>query len=274
MPLTPFQTKVSSLLAANRAPDSYLAGGAALHLRPNSKRYSNDLDFFHDSEKRVAEAFAADRAALEQGGIRVTVELAQPGYIRALAEKGEDGTKIEWAHDSAWRFMPVVKIPVAGYALHPIDLAVNKVLALAGRDEARDFLDVLFVHESTLSLGALLWAAVGKDPGFTPVSLLELIKRRGHYRPVDFERLQLAQPVDLGGLKAKWLSALQEAERFIQSRPPEELGCLYYSPGRRGFVTPGPGAPADAAAHFGRPGGILPALYAGEAWDFPNPPGP
>jgi hypothetical protein len=27
--------------------------------------------------------------------------------------------------------------------LHPIDLAVNKLLALAGRDEARDFLDIL-----------------------------------------------------------------------------------------------------------------------------------
>ncbi len=260
MPLTSFQTKIAGLLAANRAPDSYLAGGAALHLRPNSKRYSNDLDFFHDSEKRVAEAFQADRAALERAGVLVEVQLAQPGYIRALAAQGGESTKIEWAHDSAWRFMPVVQDPVAGYVLHPIDLAVNKVLALAGRDEARDFLDVLFLHQDLLSFGALLWAAVGKDPGFTPQSLLELAKRRGRYQPVDFERLRLSAPVEPTALKSGWLEALDEAQRFITSRPPDEIGCLYYSPGARRFVTPERGTPADAVVHFGRPGGVHPRL--------------
>ncbi len=60
MPLTSFQTDLATLLAQNRTPDSYLAGGAALHFAPNSKRYSNDLDYFHDSVERVASAFADD----------------------------------------------------------------------------------------------------------------------------------------------------------------------------------------------------------------------
>ena len=51
MPLTPFQSAIAELLAVNRSPDSYLAGGSALHIEPNSKRYSNDLDYFHDSEE-------------------------------------------------------------------------------------------------------------------------------------------------------------------------------------------------------------------------------
>ncbi|MBI5209259.1 MAG: nucleotidyl transferase AbiEii/AbiGii toxin family protein [Elusimicrobia bacterium] len=265
MPLTPFQLEVSRLLAVNRAPDSYLAGGAALHLRPNSKRYSNDLDFFQDSEERVAKAFADDRALLESRGIRVSVQIAQPGYIRALAGKGDDCTKIEWAHDSAWRFMPPVKLPDAGYALHPVDLAVNKVLALAGRDEPRDYLDALYAHDELLPLPALLWAAVGKDPGFTPRSLLELVRRRGRYQPVDFERLRLVEPVQPAVLKEKWLAALADADRFARSRPPEESGCLYYSPGKRAFLMPGPDSPADLVAHFGSPGGVLPALYTGDA---------
>jgi len=58
VPLTPFQAGVARLLAANRSPDSYLAGGAALHIEPNTNRYSDDLDYFHDSFERVAEAFA------------------------------------------------------------------------------------------------------------------------------------------------------------------------------------------------------------------------
>ncbi len=51
-----------------------------------------------------------------------------------------------------------------GFQLHPIDLAINKVLALVGRDEARDFLDVVVVDATVLSLGALVWAAAAKDP--------------------------------------------------------------------------------------------------------------
>ncbi|MBI4348388.1 MAG: hypothetical protein HY553_16215 [Elusimicrobia bacterium] len=259
MPLTEFQRALAGRLAVNRSPESYLAGGAALHLKPNSKRYSNALDYFHDTEKHVAEAFAADRAVLERDGYRVSIELAQPGYLRAVVERGADATKVEWARDSAWRFLPPVKSAEAGYVLHPVDLAVNKVLALAGRDEARDFLDVLTVHAELLSLGALVWAAVGKDPGFTPVSLLEQLRRRGRYQAVDFERLHLAASVDLPALKRLWLEALGSAESFVRSRPAKEIGCLYYAPALDRFVTPGAGGP-EFVVHFGRPGGVLPAV--------------
>jgi len=65
--------------------------------------------------------------------------------------------------------------PLRGPLLHPVDLAINKVLALAGRDEPRDFVDILFVHARVLPLGAICWAAVGKDSGFTPLSLLAYV---------------------------------------------------------------------------------------------------
>jgi hypothetical protein len=58
----------------------------------------------------------------------------------------EDATRVDWAHVSAWRFMPLVRDELGGLLLHPVDLAVNKVLALAGRDEPRDFVDMRFVH--------------------------------------------------------------------------------------------------------------------------------
>ena len=265
MPLTQFQKKLARLLAANRSPESHLAGGAALHFSPNSRRYSNDLDYFHDSEKLVGEAFAADRATIRSAGLETEVEMTQPGYVRAVVRKGKDSTKVEWAHDSAWRFMPAVRDPEVGYTLHPVDLALNKVLTLAGRDEARDFLDVVTVHEELLSLGALLWAAVGKDAGFTPLSLLELVRRRGQYRPEDFAPLRLAVPIDLTAMKETWLGALEDAAAFVRGRPAAEAGCLYFSASKRRFVTPAPGAPADAAVHFGRPGGVLPRLYSSDS---------
>ena len=68
VPLTEFQRALLADLASDRRDDSYLAGGAALHFTPNSERYSNDLDFFHDSVERVARAYAADVARLSERG--------------------------------------------------------------------------------------------------------------------------------------------------------------------------------------------------------------
>ncbi len=261
MPLTAFQRTILALLARNRAPDSYLAGGAALHMSPNSLRYSNDLDFFHDSTARVANAFRDDAALLAENGYDVDVELSQPGFIRAIVAKAADATRIDWAHDSAWRFLPPVRDEFGGFVLHEVDLAINKVLALAGRDEPRDYVDMLYVEEHLLPLGAVVWAAAGKDPGFTPLSLLELLKRRGKQRQEDLDRLHLARPVNVRSAKETWLVALTGADEFVRSRPPDESGALYYNSLRGAFGAPIPGIPLEEqglALHFGMPGGVMP----------------
>lgn len=262
VPLTSFQQALLAELARDRSSDGYLAGGAAIHFAPNSTRFSDDLDFFHDSVARVAAAFESDRVRLENAGYQVAVDISQPGFIRAIVSRGTDATRVDWAHDSAWRFLPLVRDPDGLLLLHPVDLAVNKTLALAGRDEARDFVDILFVHDRVLPIGALVWAAVGKDPGFTPLSLLELLKRRGRYRPEDFTRLALAAPFDLGAAKATWLGALDGADRFARSTPPDDAGCLYYSVADREFVMPEPDDITErrVVPHFGRPGGVLPRV--------------
>jgi hypothetical protein len=267
VPLTDFQRTLLAELAKETTDDRYLAGGAAMHFEPNSARYSDDLDFFHDSEARVAAAFAADRKRLSQAGYDVEVEQSVPGFVRATVRHGEQSTRVDWGHDSAWRFMPLVRDPLGGLLLHPVDLAINKTLALSGRDEPRDYVDILFVHDRVLRLAALCWAAVGKDPGFTPLSLLELLKRRGRYRPEDFARLNLVEPFDLPGAKSTWLSALSEAEVFARERPPEESGCLYYSTAKRDFVVPNVDASLEdqrIVLHFGTPGGVLPRMADSE----------
>ncbi len=261
MPLTDFQRTILALLAQTRSADSYLAGGAALHFAPNSIRYSHDLDYFHDSVERVATAFAADRALLESARYHVSVELSLPGFVRALVGRTNASTRIDWAHDSAWRFMPPVRDALGGYLLHDVDLAVNKTLALTGRDEARDYIDMLYVHERILPLGALCWAAAGKDPGLTPWSILEILKRRGRARPEEIARLDLAVPIDLVERKQVWLAALEAAERFVAARPGEETGCLYYSTAQERFIMPAPDADIESQAlipHYGKPGGVLP----------------
>ena len=263
MPLTDFQRTILALLAQTRAPDSYLAGGAALHFAPNSVRYSNDLDFFHDSPQRVASAFSDDSALLEGAEYSLELEISQPGFIRAVVSRAGESTRIDWAHDSAWRFMPPIRDPMGGFVLHDIDLAVNKTLALVGRNEPRDFVDILFVHERVLALGALTWAAVGKDPGFTPLSLVEFLRRRGRHRPEELERLNLAVPFDPIASKELWLSALDGAEAFARRGPTEEAGCLYHSAAQEGFAVPDRerDLPSQGLVpHWGAPGGVLPQV--------------
>ena len=261
MPLTDLQREILAVLAPARADEGYLAGGAALHIAPNSIRYSHDLDFFHDSSRRTAEAYEDDVQLLEGAAYDVNPVFSQPGFIRAIVSLDGAATQIDWAHDSAWRFLPLVKDELGGLLLHPVDLAVNKALALAGRDEARDLVDMDYILEHILPLGPLVWAAVGKDPGFSPLSLLEQLKRSGRFRPEDIARLDLARPFDLERAKQRWLAALADAEAFVAERPPDELGCLYYAPARERFEAPS--SDQDLAAqgllvHFGRPGGVLP----------------
>ena len=89
MPLTKFQLQIARLLAPNRTDDSYLAGGAALHFSPKSKRFSNDLDFFHDSVERVASAFTKDEETLKKSGYDIHTEMNQPGFIRSEEHTSE-----------------------------------------------------------------------------------------------------------------------------------------------------------------------------------------
>jgi hypothetical protein len=258
MPLS-VQESIARLIAVNRTPSSHLAGAAALHLGRDLLRTSNGLDYFHDREVLVGQAFAADRRVLETAGFKVDVVLSQPGFARAIVSRGSATTKVEWAHDSSWRFLPAVPDSVVGFRLHPLDLSINKVLALAGRDEPRDFPDVLFVHRNYLSLGGLCWAAVGKDPGYSPEMLVEQLARKGRFRPEDFSALDLTVKPDIAELKITWLGALEGARRLVRTLPPPDAGCLYWNPVARRFVTLDDDV-RDLVRHFGSDGGILASI--------------
>lgn len=75
MPLTPFQLSVAKILSKNRNEGSHLAGGSAMHFSPQSFRYSEDLDYFHDSLELVSQSFNLDRKSLEKCNHKIQVEV-------------------------------------------------------------------------------------------------------------------------------------------------------------------------------------------------------
>jgi hypothetical protein len=197
MPVTPFQQDVLRLLAAQRQPESHLAGGPAINRSISSPRFSADLDFFHDLADNVFTSAEPDAALLTREGYEIQWLLRQPYLQRANVRRDGHALRLDWCFDSAFRFFPVQPDPEVGYCLHLADLATNKALACAGRSEIRDFIDILYLHETYLKLGAICWAASGKDPGLNPVAMLDFAKRHRKFREEDLVGEQLARPFAL-----------------------------------------------------------------------------
>jgi hypothetical protein len=244
MPLGDFEKGLLRLLAANRTPESYIAGATVFLRREDSHRQSQDIDVFHDTVKGLKLAAAQDAAVLQAHGYALEWVENQESLQRATISRDGQSTKVDWAYDSAFRFFPVQSDADFGFVLHPLDGATNKVLALAGRGELRDYLDVLFLHRKVLHLGALAWAACGKDAGFTPQFLIEEAQRLAHYPAARLKTLLLREPVDLVECKRQWLAAVAEANALFLKLPPEEIGCFYLDANGQAVV------PDPAAAEF------------------------
>ena len=228
MALTPIQREVCRLLAGRRrtSGESYVAGGTALNELLHAPRRSRDVDIFHDTEAALAATWPADRDLLQASGFTVRVLRESAGFVEALAS-GERGTVlIQWARDSAYRFFPLMEDATLGLTLHRFDLAVNKVLALAGRLEPRDWIDVLQCDEKLQPMGYLAWAACGKDPGFSPASLLTEARRGGRYSQAELDALDFeGPPPDAATLGRQWHAAMAEAESVCALLPVEQAGC-------------------------------------------------
>ena len=69
MPLTKLQSHVLRVLAAERSPDSYIAGGVALNRQ--GPRFSGDIDIFRDTEQRLEVAADADAKAFTEAGLKL-----------------------------------------------------------------------------------------------------------------------------------------------------------------------------------------------------------
>ena len=249
-------------LAAGRNPDSFVAGGTVLHVAADSPRRSEDVDLFHDTAEAVERAFESDMATLQAAGfVAEPVGRAQPEFHRAIVRRADQQTKIEWVQDSAFRFFPVERDVELGWRLSFWDAATNKVLALVGRQKIRDYLDWLYLHQCHLHLGALAWAAAGKDPGLTPDLIIDWASRGNRFRPEDLAEVRLSRPVDLVASKQTWLEALAESRALIEKLPMAEFGCLYLNAAGQP-VCPDPAAPefAKLTRHFGSVKGAWPRI--------------
>lgn len=273
MPLSRIQTDVLRLLASHRDPESYVAG--ATPLNRDAPRYSGDIDVFHDREERVSAAALNDEQVLTTAGYRVSWLRQLPLIYTAEVILGDAGTRLEWVVDSDFRFFPTMPDEIFGYMLHPVDLAMNKVMAAAGRREVRDLIDLVTVHETILSLGAVIWAAVEKSPGFTPEGLIAEIRRNANYPAADWRALLSSEPIDPKDITLRLRAALDEAEIFVTRMPTGKMGLLFLQDGQ--VVQPDTGRLPDYQTHAGQRRGHWPSspeITAAMFESYKRPPTP
>ncbi|HEU0038799.1 MAG TPA: hypothetical protein VFR76_05965 [Verrucomicrobiae bacterium] len=160
-------------------------------------------------------------------------------FRKAKVSRGGEVLEIDWAADSAFRYFPIERDAQLGWRLHLFDVATNKALALSARTETRDYVDIVELHK-TYPLPAICWAACGKDPGFSPLSLLKMMKRFARVSPTELDKIK-ARKLDPVALKTAWIEMSDRAEmemiRVADEKPDLPIGVAFVdAAGKPGWI--------------------------------------
>ena len=251
MSLTAFQKDVLRLLATSRLKmeGAYVAGGTALNLATEGRRLSRDVDLFHDSGEALVQCWRLDQKLLLGAGYDVDILRERPTFVEAMISRDRERTAVQWVVDSACRYFPLRRDPLLGATLHPVDLATNKILALVGRHEVRDWVDTIQAAGHVQPLALLLWAAVGKDPGYSVDSLFAAVSR-ARFSAFELSTLDFEPPrPDFAVLSRTWRGMLAEVRPVIDLLPTEKTGTCVCCADGRPFGGAGPSL--EALARFG-----------------------
>jgi len=226
MALTKLQKEIMASIAKNRSETSYVAGGLVLNM--NWPRLSDDIDIFQDTDEEIGRTADRDMETLKGAGFRISIEVNVYGCVEAEVSKAHENTLIQWMSESRTRFFPLIRDEEWGARLHPADLAVNKVLAGSTRTKPRDFVDLVMIDERMSPLGAVIMAASGKPPHYSPIKIIDEIRRRGLSISTDEYNSVKGLPIDFTAdvVRAKLVEALERAESYIRSAPADIVGLL------------------------------------------------
>jgi predicted nucleotidyltransferase component of viral defense system len=164
--LTPFQKKVlKAFTAIEESRAFYLTGGTARSAFYLAHRRSEDFDLFTSEEPLISIVARKFKVELEGSGIHVQEVRSFSTFWEAVAGEGTQSFKIQLAYDSPYMLSTLDEKD--GLRIHSFeDIAAGKLLALFGRAEERDFVDIYcLVKDGKISLETMIELAKKKDPG-------------------------------------------------------------------------------------------------------------
>lgn len=214
--LTPLQqTVLEQFFAYDVGQHFFLTGGTALAGFYLGHRLSDDLDLF-TLEDRTFEGLEAElgRLARETHASAAT-QISTPAYRQVMLTTGNgDRLRLDFVRDIPVQFGE--RCRVSGVIVDSLlNIAVNKVTAVFGRADIKDFVDLYFLLSQGFDLDALFRLAAEKDRGFTPFYFVTMLRQIHKARRLPV----MVAPIELPALIAFYDDL---AERLLaEHRPPD-----------------------------------------------------
>ncbi len=197
--LTPFQTAFLEEMGRTNLRDSfYLTGGTALAEFYLQHRYSEDLDFFTDTENAVTSALPILQTIATDLQARLEILRNFRTFLSFHLHQNQQVIRCDFAFDSPFRLEDKVFNSHYGiYVDNLKDMACNKLSALYDRNEPKDFVDIYFICQEIFPFPELLTLAkqkhIGMDDYWVAVSLSKVNQIRvlpKMIKPVSIEQLR------------------------------------------------------------------------------------
>lgn len=166
---------LESVSLSTRDSDFALAGGGALIVHGLINRSTRDLDFFTTRASEIQQFVPRVENRLRELGFRVRPIQTSERFVRIEVSSSDQVIEIDFGVDA--RLFPGT-YEAGSPILTTKELAVDKVLAIFGRAEARDFEDLAALTRYS-SLEELFVLAAKKDAGFR-VDVFAQMSRRIH----------------------------------------------------------------------------------------------
>jgi hypothetical protein len=221
--LTPLQASVLERFFATEAGQHfYLTGGTALaafHLR---HRLSVDLDLFTLDDLALHEADILLPRLAADVGCRLGA-MRRTEHYREVFFEPETGNplKIDLVRDFGPQYGE--RIHIGQVVVDSIEnIGINKITAILGRTEPKDFVDLYFILRAGYDFDDLLAKAQAKDPGLHPFYLAGSLRQVRNFRRLP----TTSPPLTLPELQ-QFILAL--ADRLLDRTRPSETTSLPYS---------------------------------------------
>ncbi len=210
--LTPLQAQfLSAFFNTPVGQAFYLTGGTALAAYYLQHRFSEDIDLFTTDER------AFNLVTLEMEGIAVACNCALSTAVRGssfqelLLQGQSEILRVDLVRDidiqlgSHQKFGPVIVDAEE-------NIGVNKVTAIFGRTESKDFVDLYFLIQKGYDFRYLVSKAKEKDTGLTEFYLANMMRQVRRLTRLP----RMLKPLDLETLKGFYLQLADDLLRDIK----------------------------------------------------------
>jgi len=216
--LTPFQKRILKAIGhSDLAPSFYLTCGTALAVYHLQHRYSEDLEFFADAREAMTGVTSIASEIAQDLHAEIEFTRTFPTFVETfLTSQAGERVKIDFAFDTPFRLQPTTTDPAYGIRLDNLtDMASNKLAALFGRLESKDFVDVYFICQELMPFATLFDQANIKHVGMTHYWLALAMRNvmKIHFLPRMIKSLQLTTLQDYFlGLADELMTAMSERQ--------------------------------------------------------------